>query len=436
MRRVITYGTFDLFHKGHYNILKRAKEEGDYLIVGVTGDSYDVERGKMSVQDSLATRIENVKNTGFADQIIVEEYLGQKIPDIIRYNVDVFVIGSDWKGKFDHLSKYCEVKYVERTKNISSTMLREQSINIYRFGIVTDDLDDNDAVSEPLHVSGFHVECVYSDDAEIADGFCNKFELDSGYSDYAEFLDNVDIVYIKTTREKRADYIRAALNEGKHVICEAPFTLDSGEEKELEELSVEKGVFLLHNVSELYFATFGQLLWMTRGNLIGDIVSVKCSISKELFGVSPFADFYDLAYYPLCVIVKLLGTEFHSVTSDIVRNEDGSPAYGLIKFLYNNCIATAEISMDISINGGMEIVGRNGSIYVPDDWWQIGYFRLKKLNEPRSKRYSFNFEGNGFRYLLQALLAMIRDEGDIVTKRITAEESASIQGIFREVLHD
>ena len=134
--------------------------------------------------------------------------------------------------------------------------------------------------------------------------------------------------------------------------------------------------------------------------------------------------------------MKLLGTEFHSVTSDIVRNEDGSPAYGLIKFLYNNCIATAEISMDISINGGMEIVGRNGSIYVPDDWWQIGYFRLKKLNEPRSKRYSFNFEGNGFRYLLQALLAMIRDEGDIVTKRITAEESASIQGIFREVLHD
>ena len=99
MTTVITYGTFDLFHQGHYNLLKRAKELGDFLIVGVTGETYDVERGKLSVQDSLATRIENVKATGFADKIIVEEYLGQKIPDIIKYHVDIFAIGSDWKGK-------------------------------------------------------------------------------------------------------------------------------------------------------------------------------------------------------------------------------------------------------------------------------------------------------------------------------------------------
>ena len=138
MRTVITYGTFDLFHKGHYNILKRAKEEGDYLIVGVTGESYDAERGKLSVQDSLATRIENVKATGFADKIIVEEYLGQKIPDILKYHVDVLVIGSDWKGKFDHLKKYCEIKYLERTKDISSTQLREEKLTIYKLGIVTD----------------------------------------------------------------------------------------------------------------------------------------------------------------------------------------------------------------------------------------------------------------------------------------------------------
>ena len=128
MRKVITYKTFDLFHKGHYNILKRTKKKGDYLIVGVTGETYDAERGKLSVQDSLATRIENVKATGFADKIIVEEYLGQKIPDIQKYHVDVLVIGSDWKGKFDHLSKYCEIKYLERTKDISSIQLREENL--------------------------------------------------------------------------------------------------------------------------------------------------------------------------------------------------------------------------------------------------------------------------------------------------------------------
>ena len=104
MKTVITYGTFDLFHEGHYNILKRAKEQGDYLIVGVTSENYDKSRGKLNVQQSLVDRIENVKKSGFADKIIVEEYFGQKIEDIKKYNVDTFVIGSDWEGKFDYLN--------------------------------------------------------------------------------------------------------------------------------------------------------------------------------------------------------------------------------------------------------------------------------------------------------------------------------------------
>ena len=101
MRRVITYGTYDLFHRGHYNILKRAKEQGDYLIVGVTSESFDLERGKLNVRDSLLKRIENVRNTGFADEIIIEEYQGQKLSDILKYKIDVLVLGSDWIGKFD-----------------------------------------------------------------------------------------------------------------------------------------------------------------------------------------------------------------------------------------------------------------------------------------------------------------------------------------------
>ena len=96
MTKVITYGTFDLFHEGHYRLLERAKALGDYLIVGVTTEKYDMERGKLNVVDSLPVRMENVRKTGFVDEIIIEETLGQKISDIQKYHIDIFTVGSDW----------------------------------------------------------------------------------------------------------------------------------------------------------------------------------------------------------------------------------------------------------------------------------------------------------------------------------------------------
>lgn len=122
MKKVITYGTFDLFHEGHKRLLERAKTLGDYLIVGVTSQHYDIERGKLNVSDSLMQRIEHVRESGFADEIIIEEYEGQKVDDILRYKIDVFAIGSDWKGKFDYLNQYTKVVYLDRTKGISSTI--------------------------------------------------------------------------------------------------------------------------------------------------------------------------------------------------------------------------------------------------------------------------------------------------------------------------
>ena len=109
MKKVITYGTFDMFHEGHYNLLKRAKELGDYLIVGITTEQYDETRGKLNVVDSLITRIDNVRATGFVDEVVVEDHVGQKVEDIQKFGVDIFTVGSDWLGKFDYLKEYCEV---------------------------------------------------------------------------------------------------------------------------------------------------------------------------------------------------------------------------------------------------------------------------------------------------------------------------------------
>ena len=135
MKKVITYGTYDLLHYGHIRLLERAKALGDYLIVGVTADSFDQARGKLNVQQSLMERIEGVRATGIADEIIVEEYEGQKIDDIRRLGVDIFTVGSDWEGKFDYLKEFCEVVYLDRTQGISSTELRSESHSL-RLGLV------------------------------------------------------------------------------------------------------------------------------------------------------------------------------------------------------------------------------------------------------------------------------------------------------------
>ena len=130
MVKVITYGTYDLIHNGHVKLLERAKSLGDYLIVGVTADDFDKMRGKINVQQSLMERIEGVRATGLADEIIVEEYEGQKIDDIRRYDVDIFTVGSDWAGKFDYLNEYCKVVYLPRTEGISSSKVRSEQCKL------------------------------------------------------------------------------------------------------------------------------------------------------------------------------------------------------------------------------------------------------------------------------------------------------------------
>lgn len=125
MKVILTYGTFDLFHIGHLNLLKRLKDMGEYLIVGVSTDEFNLLKGKKTVikYEDRAKIVESIK---FVDLVIPEVSWEQKKSDINKFNVDVFAIGEDWKGKFDELNQYCEVKYLPRTEGISSTELKKQ----------------------------------------------------------------------------------------------------------------------------------------------------------------------------------------------------------------------------------------------------------------------------------------------------------------------
>lgn len=124
MKTVLTYGTFDLFHIGHLNLLKRARELGDKLIVAVSTDEFNATKGKTTLMP-FEHRVELVRSVRYVDEVIAEHQWEQKIADVQQHKVDVFVMGSDWQGKFDFLTPYCDVVYLPRTDNVSSTDLKK-----------------------------------------------------------------------------------------------------------------------------------------------------------------------------------------------------------------------------------------------------------------------------------------------------------------------
>lgn len=127
MKKILTYGTFDVLHRGHINLLKRAKERGDYLIVGISTDEFNAIKGKKSYYD-YETRKEMLEAIKYVDEVIPECEWNQKPEDILKYGADEVVMGSDWAGneKFEALREYCNVYYLPRTEGISSTMIKDE----------------------------------------------------------------------------------------------------------------------------------------------------------------------------------------------------------------------------------------------------------------------------------------------------------------------
>ena len=211
MKKVITYGTYDRLHYGHINLLRRAKALGDYLIVGVTADSFDQARGKINVEQSLMERIEAVKATGIADEIIVEDYEGQKIDDIRRYGVDIFTVGSDWRGKFDYLGDYCQVVYLDRTEGISSTELRAKEHQL-RLGLVGESPILNKFERESQYVNGLVISGVCSANARHLSPTLRQQAMSMDRLD--ELIAQSDALYVISNPRHHYEHIRKALEQG------------------------------------------------------------------------------------------------------------------------------------------------------------------------------------------------------------------------------
>lgn len=431
MKTVITYGTYDLFHEGHYNILKRAKELGDYLIVGVTSENYDKSRGKLNVQQSLIERIENVKKSGFADKIIVEEYYGQKIEDIKKYNVDIFAIGSDWVGKFDYLKEYCEVVYLERTRGVSSTQLRNQKCGIIKLGCVGTGRIAKRMCYESKYVSGINFDYVYDRNIDKAIKFAESNDLKFYTDNYDELLKEVDAIYIAIPHPYHYEYAKKAIKAGKHVLCEKPITLEINETKELYKLAEKNNVILYEAIKTAYAPGFKRMIAIAKSGMIGEIKDVDATFTKliEDHNLREYdknqggGSVNELATYPLIAILKLLGCNYSDISFVSYKDKASDiDIYTKIILKYNTAIATANVGIGVKKEGELVISGTKGYIYVPAPWWKTEYFEVRYENPHNTQKYFIKFEEDGLRYEVAEFLNSIING----TQNISLSENESI----------
>lgn len=439
MVKVITYGTFDLFHEGHYRLLERAKALGDYLIVGVTTEAYDKTRGKLNVVDSLSVRIDNVKKTGFADEVIIEEEAGQKFTDIKKFHIDIFTVGSDWTGCFDYLKDYCRVVYLERTKNISSTMLREQNSPIQQVGIIGTGRIAQRFMPEAKLVSGISTQGVYNPHGDSAKRFADKWGI-NGYADLEKFYKAVDIVYIASPHETHYQYIKSALEHGKHVLCEKPMVLEKEQAEELFLYAEEHQLILFEGIKTAYCPGFEKLLGIACSGAIGSIRNVEACFTKlekegsrELTDTVYGGSFTELGSYVVLPVLKLLGTDFEDIRFDSIVGKNGLDLFTRVSFRYSAGMAAATCGLGVKSEGRLLIAGTKGYIVSEAPWWKTSYFEIHYENPDEVEKYSERFLGDGLRYELSDFVTMVNGTGRSRFK-LTRKESEVLSGIMEQFL--
>lgn len=437
MKTVITYGTYDLLHQGHINILRRAKELGDYLIVGVTSDSFDRGRGKLNVRNNVLERVEAVKATGYADKIIIEDYVGQKIDDIQRYNVDIFAIGSDWEGMFDYLNEFTQVVYLPRTDGISSTMLRAETTTNVRIGIIGCGRVAKRFPAEADVVNGLKIVATYDIDNDAADNLASNVEGAITCSSVEELCEKVDAVYIATPHLSHDKYIKNAILAGKHVLCETPMVLNGETAKELFALAEEKGVILMEANKTAHCPAFNHLIVMIKSGVIGEVVDIEASLSQLLDKSGREFDpqqaggaLYEQGSYPLLPIIKLMGCDYQNLNL-YSRMENGVDIHTKGVFRYSHAVCSFKVGLGVKTEGDLVISGTKGYAYVPAPWWKTDYFELRYEDQNKNQKFFYKWDGSGLRYEIQEFISCIVNKR-FSTSRLRRRESICMANIMQQ----
>lgn len=298
-------------------------------------------------------------------------------------------------------------------------------------------------LEESRYVSGINVSAIYNPHIESVLWFAknNNIDIDGPMiltDDSDAFFGAVDAVYIAAPHETHQEYIRMALDKGRHVLCEKPMGLNKSDITELLSIARTKGLVCMEAIKTAYCAGFKKIEDIVRSGAIGKVRDVEAAFSKigaasgrEMWGRSG-GSFTELASYCLLPVMKLLGTEVKDVHTYSVESPLGTDSYTKMMITYEDGVATIKTGLGVKTEGELLVAGDDGYIRVPSPWWLTKRIEVHHENPNQVEVYEEEFAGGGLRYEIEAFVQCINNSG--MDKKITDEESIWLSSMMEQFL--
>jgi len=318
-------------------------------------------------------------------------------------------------------------------------MLRDESTIDVRIGIIGCGRVARRFPSEADVVSGVKVVAAYDANPDASEAMTKLSDDIVAYTDIEEFYNAVDAIYIATPHLSHYEYIKQAINAGKHVLCETPLVLDGERAKKVYALAKEKGVFLMEANKTAHCPAFNHLIVMIKSGVIGQVVDVEASLSKlwdddmtlrEFDAKQAGGSMYELGSYPLLPILKLCGINYENLNL-YSRMKDGVDMYTKGVFRFQDAVCSFKVGLGVKTEGNLIISGTKGYAYVPAPWWKTDYFELRYEDQNQNKKFFYKWDGAGLRYEIQEFVSCIVNHRQS-TVRLRRRESIAMAEIMQQ----
>ena len=321
--------------------------------------------------------------------------------------------------------------------------VKEAECTMVNVGIIGTGRIASRFLEESRYVSGINVSAIYNPHLESVLWFAknNNIDIDGPMiltDDSEAFFDAVDAVYIAAPHEMHTEYIRIALDKGKHVLCEKPMGLNKSDIQQMLSVADDKKLVCMEAIKTAYCAGFERILDIVKSGAIGKVRDVEAAFSKigvaagrEMWGRSG-GSFTELASYCFLPVMKLLGTEVKDVHTYSVESPLGTDSYTKMMITYDDGVATIKTGLGVKTEGELIVAGDDGYIRVPSPWWLTKRIEVHHENPNQVEVYEEEFIGGGLRYEIEEFVKCINNPGTV--KKITDEESIWLSGMMEQFL--